>query len=147
MFSYDNLDNARNAYVKLKNKCLSLKEDGDLDENAFDKYNNDFKHCLEDDLNTSSALAVLYDVLKSDINNTTKISLISSFDKVLSLDLFKEEKRKSSIDENFILEKIEERNLAKKEKNYELADKIRNDLLEKGIKLIDTKDGVAYEVL
>ena len=148
VFSYDNLDNARNAYIKLKNKCLSLKEDGELDKESFEKYNSNFKHYLEEDLNTASALSVLYDVLKSDINSTTKIALIESFDNVLSLDLLKSDKKEISSDlEKYILEKIEERKNAKANKDYLLADKIRDELLSKGVKLIDTKDGVTYELL
>ena len=148
VFSYNNLDNARNAYIKLKNRCLSLKEDGLLDKESYEKYDSDFKHCLEEDLNTASSLSVLYDVLKSDINDTTKIALVKSFDKVLSLDLLKSDKKEVSSDlEKYILEKIEERKNAKASKDYLLADKIRDELLSKGVKLIDTKDGVTYELL
>ena len=50
------------------------------------------------------------------------------------------------IDEEYIKSKIEERNDAKKNKNYELADSIRNELLEKGIVLKDTREGTTYEV-
>ena len=46
----------------------------------------------------------------------------------------------------FRSEKIEERNLAKKEKNYEKADQIRQELLEKGIFIKDTREGTIYEV-
>ena len=49
------------------------------------------------------------------------------------------------IDEEFINSKIEERKEAKANKNYELADKIRDELLNMGIKLIDTKDGTSFE--
>ena len=48
--------------------------------------------------------------------------------------------------ESYILTKIEERNEAKKNKNYELADQIRNELLEKNIILKDTREGTTYEV-
>ena len=93
-------------------------------------------------------MSVLYDVLKSDINDTTNIALVKSFDKVLSLDLLKSDKKEVSSDlEKYILEKIEERKNAKASKDYLLADKIRDELLSKGVKLIDTKDGVTYELL
>ena len=48
---------------------------------------------------------------------------------------------------SYINDKIEERKQAKINKNYELADKIRNELLEKGIKLIDTNEGTTYEII
>ena len=48
-------------------------------------------------------------------------------------------------DDTKILKKIEERNEAKKNKNFELADKIRNELLEIGIILKDTREGTTFE--
>ena len=145
MFSYDILDNAEKSYLKLKNKVQMLNTDGDVDKEVFNKYNEQFKALIADDLNTSNALTLVYDVLKSDINDKTKYELIKNFDDVLSLDLTK----KDTIDNDlklYIEEKINERREAKSNKNYELADKIRNELLEKGIILKDTKDGTTYEI-
>ena len=94
VFSYENLDNASLAYKKLKNKCLSVVDDGNFIQDDFNKYDEMFKNYLSDDLNTASALSVLYDVLKNNIGGLTKIKLIDSFDKVLSLDLLKKEEKK-----------------------------------------------------
>ena len=143
-FSYLSLDGAENAYKKLKNKVLSLKDNEYIDNNLYAKYNDMFKSALEDDLNTANALKVLYDVLKSECNDTTKLKLINDFDKVLSLDLSK--KDVANLDEEYINKKIQERNDAKKNKDYTLADSIRNELLEKGIVLKDTREGTTFEV-
>jgi len=146
VFSYDSLDIAQNTYNKLLSRIESIKEDkAMIDNEAFENYNNMFKEALADNLNTSNALTVLYDVLKSDVNNSTKLALVEEFDKVLSLDLIKKE---DVFDEEllmFINESIEKRKIAKANKDYSLADNIRNELLERGIKLIDTRDGVKYE--
>ena len=148
LFSFDNLDNAENAYKKLKNKCLSLSSDGDLDKEKFDFYKDKFSRYISDDLNTASAISVLYDVLKSNINDYTKKMLVKSFDEVLSLDLLADDVNKIDSDfENYILSKIEERRLAKVNKDYASADAIREELLTKGVKLIDTKDGTNYELV
>ena len=93
------------------------------------------------------SLTILYDVIKSDINNNTKLELIKNFDKVLSLNLLKEEKQE--LDENTlnkINELIEKRNIAKKEKNYEEADRIRNELLDMNIIIKDTREGTSFEI-
>ena len=99
-------------------------------------------------MNTSNALTVLYDVLKDDaLNNVTKLALVSDFEKVLSLGLLEEEKR--SIDpelEQYILEKIQKRSEAKKNKDFHLADQIRNELAEKGVIIRDTREGTKYEI-
>lgn len=145
LFTYDNLDIARNAYNKLVNRINQLKEDGDIVDYQIEKYKNLFKEALENDLNTANALTVLYDVLKSGLNDSSKIYLIKDFDRVLSLNLFE----KKEIDDNlklYIEDMIEKRNQAKANKNYDLADEIRNQLQNEGIILKDTRLGTEYEI-
>lgn len=147
LFSYSSLDGAKNAYFKLRNKVSSLNEDGETNEEIKEFYNNKFKEAIENDLNTSSMLTLVFDCLKDDnLNDKTKKEIISSFDEVLSLDLTKKiVLEKNDIDKNYIEEKIKERKMAKENKDYVLADKIRDELLQKGIRLIDTKDETSYE--
>lgn len=146
LFTYESLEGAQNTYDKLISRIKSINEDSsEVDKALFEKYNNMFKETLCDNLNTSNSLTVLYDVLKSDLNNNTKLELIKSFDKVLSLDLIKEEKHDEELI-NYIEDMITKRSNAKKEGNYELADSIRNELLERGIVLKDTREGTIYEV-
>ena len=146
LFSYESLDNAVVAYNKLKNKIKSLKNnlEGNIEE-AKEKYETLFKQALENDLNTSDALTILYDVLKSNLNNKTKLFLVEEFDKVLSLDLLKEDKIDEEL-EKYILEKIEERNVAKKNKDYSKADSIREELESRGILISDTREGTSYQL-
>lgn len=144
LFSFENLDNFENTYKKLKQKTTSLKDDGEVNNEAFDKYNKLFIDSLNDDMNTASAMTVLYNLLKdNNINEATKKALVESFDKVLSLDLLKEEE----VDEklvSYINEMIEKRKEAKANKDFALADSIRDELLEKGIELKDTREGVTW---
>ena len=143
-FSFDSLSGAENAYKKLKSKIANLKEAGDVNESVKETYVTKFKECLEDELNTANAITLLYDLLKEDTTDSTKIKVIEEMDKVLSLDLLKKEEK--NIDEAYIKEMIEKRNNAKKEKNYALADSIRDELERKGIILKDTREGTIYEV-
>lgn len=145
-FSYSSLDGAENAYKKLKNKVLSLSKDGEIDTKVFNEYKDKFVLYLEDDINTANAISVIYDVLKAETNDITKYELVKDFDKVLGLELTTEITNNNEVDEAYIKSKIEERNEVKKNKNYELADKIRNELLEKGIILKDTREGTTYEI-
>ena len=145
-FSYDILEGASNQYKKLKQRVLSLTDNGEYSQIDFDNYNNKFKECLSNDLNTSSAITVLFDLLKdNNISDRTKKLLVESFDKVLSLDLFKEEEINTELD-SYIKEMIELRSTAKKNKDYNEADRIRNELLDKGIELIDTREGTTYKI-
>ena len=143
-FSYDALDQAQNTYLKLKNKVQSLGEEGNLDEEKFLEFDNKFKEALADNLNTSFALTILYDVLKSSINDYTKRELIKKFDKVLSLDLLEEESLEIPKE---VLELAEERLKYKKEKDYQNADIIRDKINKLGYQVLDTRDGIKIEKL
>ena len=143
-FSLESLSGAENAYKKLKSRITSLKNDGSVDESTLKTYVTKFKECLEDDMNTANAITLLYDLLKADTTDSTKIKVIEEMDKVLSLDLLKKEEK--NVDEAYIKEMIEKRNNAKKNKDYTLADSIRDELASMGITLKDTRDGTIYEV-
>jgi len=144
-FSLESLSGAENAYKKLKRQILNLKDDKELENDIYEKYISEFKECISDDLNTANAITLIYEVLKSEANDSTKKAIIEYFDQVLSLDLTKEEKK--NIDVEYILNMIEKRNIAKQNKDYATADAIRDELLTKGIILKDNREGTTYEVI
>ena len=152
VFSYENLDNAAGAFTKLLAKIAALKDDGDVDQAKFDEYKARFVEALDNDLNTSLAVTALYDVLKADTNDATKKALIEDFDRVLSLDLTRErvaEDETPAIDPEFAAEierLIAERATAKKEKNFAEADRIRAYLADKGVTLLDSREGTTYKI-
>lgn len=150
-FSYEVLDNMSAAYDKLVKKIGTLGKEGAVDKEKFDLYRGKFEDALCDDLNSSMAITVLYDMLKDEMTDATKYALAQSFDEVLSLDLTTAHAAKEAdngVDaelEAYVLAKIEERKAAKKEKDFAKADAIRNELLEKGIALEDTREGVKWK--
>ena len=148
VFSYEGLDGAAAAYQKLKVRIANLKKEGEIEQDKFDLYVDKFKEILSNDLNTANALTLLYDLLKDgEVNDFTKRNIIEDFDKVLSLDLLKTSEKK--IDEElvkYINEMIEKRKEAKLNKDYVLADQIREELLEKKIILKDTREGTTFEI-
>jgi len=147
-FSWEALDSAENAYKKLKSRIKQLDRTPNLHDSKLDFYQDKFKEAISNDLNTSSMITLVYDVLKDEtLSDFTKLYLIDDFDKVLSLGLIEEEKEVSPELEELILVKIEERNQAKKNKNFVLADKIRDELFNKGVKLVDSRDGTTYELI
>jgi cysteinyl-tRNA synthetase len=146
-FSYEILDGAENAYNKLKSRISKLVKD-EVDESQKNDYIYQFKLNIEDDFNTSNMITLLYDVLKDEISDGTKLAIIEEFDKVLSLDLLKSDEKSIDSDlEEYILDKIEERKEAKANKDFARADAIRDELLEKGVKLIDSREGTTYELV
>ena len=153
VFSFENLDNTSGAYIKLVKKIAELKNEGEVDKAVFAEYKAKFEDAICNDLNTSMAITLVYDVLKSDVNDATKLALLNDFDKVLSLDLTTagkalNESANNAVDselEAFVLAKLEERKAAKKEKDFAKADAIRDELLARGIVIKDTREGTVWE--
>ncbi|MBR5449541.1 MAG: cysteine--tRNA ligase, partial [Clostridia bacterium] len=157
VFSWENLDNARTAYDKLVARVAALKPAyGEaVDSVAFAEGKRRFTDALDNDLNTSLAVTALYDVFKLDTNDTTRLALIRDFETVLSLGLIEAAEKLSNKEEDngldpefvaYIEAMIEARRVAKKEKNFAEADRIRAELLEKGVTLLDTREGTKYTV-
>ena len=146
-FSYETLDQTVTTYKKLKNRIASVKADGDVDEAAVKEWHDKFAEAVGNDCNTAMGLTLLYDVLKSDLNGSTKLKVIEDYDYVLSLNLLKTEEADDTDDElaAFVEGKIAERAQAKKDKDFERADAIRDELATKGIIIEDTREGVTWK--
>ena len=150
-FSYEQLDNAKAAYEKLVKRVAKLTGGGDVDAAKVKEYKDKFIDKVGMDLNTSLGLTALYDALKDEMSDATKIAVVEEFEKVLSLGLIDAAKKlnetpapASSEADKWILDKIAERAEAKKNKDYARADAIRAELSAEGITLIDTKDGTTF---
>jgi len=156
VFTYENLDNAALAYDKLIARIAQLDpEDGEVDADKLSAFKGIFAEAMDNDLNTSLAVTALFDVLKADANDATKLAAIEDFDTVLCLDLVKKaaEKREANALSNAdpeLIAKIEaliaERTEAKKERNFARADEIRAELTAMGVILEDTKEGTKYKL-
>ena len=156
VFSWENLDNARTSYNKLVEKIapLTAENGGDIDSAEFGRLRKNFTDALDNDLNTSLAVTAVYDVLKSSTNAATKLALIAEFDKVLGLDLtanakeLAEQAASASSDiPSEVLELVEQRKAARKDKNFALADELRGRIAELGYEVKETRQGTEINKL
>lgn len=151
LFSYEVLDNVKTAYEKLVKRIAALGTEGELMQDKIAEYRDKFNEAMGNDINTSQALTVLYDVLKADMNDVSKRFLVEDFDKVLSLGLLDAaDNSGDAVDEELskmVESLIAERNAARKEKNFARADEIRQELLDKGIEIKDTREGTTWSVI
>ena len=155
VFSFENLDGAATAYDKLLRRIAALNpcDSDELDTAAVEKLQGAFKEALDNDINTSLAVTAVYDVLKENTNDKTKIYLLNDFDRVLSLDLVEGAKKLNDAKEDapaedefskYVEEQIALRVEAKKAKNFAEADRIRDELAARGVKILDTREGTKW---
>jgi len=168
VFSWENLDNAAVTYNKLIAKIAGITPDNEaIDEAAFSAMKEKFSAALGNDLNTSLAVTALYDAMKYSTNNATKLAVIADFDRVLGLDLIKKADAKreelkrqataggaeftviseSGEDDEEITAALKARAAAKKAKNFAEADRIRDELKNKGIEVTDIPNGAKWKKL
>ena len=165
VFSWENLDNAAVAYGKLIARIAALpEEDGAVDTAAAENLQQKFRTAMDNDLNTSMAVTVLYDVLKAKTNGATKRYVLADFDRVLSLDLLENAARKKAEQKQtapasggfqIVSESgetdaqvealLQARYDAKKAKDFTEADRIRDDLKAMGVEITDIPGGVRWK--
>jgi cysteinyl-tRNA synthetase len=148
-FTFESLDNTATAYDKLIKRISNLSKDGTPDLEKAQPFILSFKEALDNDINTSLGLTCVYDVLKADLDDATKLYLIGEFDKVLSLDLTTAKPaQKADSAEGELSAEVEEliaqRTKARAEKDWTTADAIRDKLKEMHVVIKDTKDGIEW---
>ena len=132
-FSKNTLDDAKNAYERLKNIISNLKDDKEINT----KYLKEFRDAMDDDLNTPEALAVLWKLIR-DKDAKGKIETIKEIEKTFELDLLKDEKIEIP---NEVKKLIKEREEMRKKKNWEEADNLRRRIEKSGFSVDDTNEG------
>ncbi len=150
-FTFEGMDSAKKSLKNLKNQIKKHKgADGTVDESVLKAFITEFEEAINDDLNIPKALGVVWNMARYETKSNAIYEMIIRCDSILGIDLDKEdveENPASNVDgalDAEIKEKIALRAEAKKAKNYTEADRIRNELAERGIILTDTKDGTTY---
>ncbi len=163
-YSYDSLMQCKTSLTRLHTCRDSLEfnlttapEGNEVPEeitNEFNSFTKKFCDALEDDLNTADAIGTLFDlvryinktVLTPEANKATVTAAMKIFDGLTGIlgIVYKEDGNEDNSDSAEIEALIEERTLARKEKNWAKADEIRNKLTEMGIVLEDTPQGVKW---
>lgn len=154
-FTWDNLAGAQTAWQSLSTKITQFKHDADrsiISEEKLNKvadYRQRFFSYLEDDLRTPEALAVMWEVLKSSIPSIDKYDLLIEFDVVLGLGLSKladqpVESMEVTVDQlpPEVQQLLNEREIARKDKNWDESDQLRDEIAKLGYKILDAAGGI-----
>jgi cysteinyl-tRNA synthetase len=159
-FTFEGLNSAKTAIDRLRNFVFRL-DSAKLPEGANARMEGhanraltEFRAAMDDDLNTAEALGAVFDFVR-DANTALDAgefgagnlastrALLAQFDAVF--DVLKPTTAAAGITNEEIEAMIAARTAAKKARDFAKADQIRNELVEKGIILEDTKDGVRWK--
>jgi cysteinyl-tRNA synthetase len=145
-FTWESLNASQAALEKLRNLCQSFGKERErtvLSEEKnikVEEYRDKFLESLNDDLNFPQALAVLWEMVKSNIPSGDKYDLAMSFDEVLGLDLDSLPDYGLLITDD-VKELLDQREAFRKSGNFKKSDEIRIKIEEKGLKVLDTLEG------
>ncbi|MBX4210429.1 cysteine--tRNA ligase [Candidatus Parcubacteria bacterium] len=138
-FTWESLEAAQSALTKIRSFMARVSESVQKKVKSEEtEYKNKFFAAFENDLNTSEALSVIWDVLKSPLSDQEKYNHLMAFDEVFGLDFGRVEK--INIPDN-VQSKILEREKARSQKDWKRADEIRAEVLKLGYEVLDTPDG------
>jgi cysteinyl-tRNA synthetase len=159
-FSWDIMDNANKGFEALLSKITELKklipghiEGGKLpdipyeDNDAVLAFKEKFLEAINDDLNMPAGMAVVHEVLKSDLEPAEKLYIVYDYDLVLGLNLENTvfDKTASEEDTSDIKELLDARALARESKDFESSDALRDEIAAKGFIVKDTPEGQVVE--
>ena len=142
-FTWEGIESTSKSLERLKNGFKIHKQgDNVISSNIIEEFKQKFLLAINDDMNMPSALAVVWEVIRYETKSKQLADLLLKFDSVLGLDIQKEVSRNEENISDEILDLIELRKQARIEKNWAKSDKIRDEILEKGYQIKDSKDGM-----
>ena len=128
---------------------MSEDEDSLLDTTK--EYVTDFENAMDDDFNTADAIAAIFELVKfantkldEDSSSEILMNVYQKIERLLGVLGLEFTVEKEDVDQQ-IRDLIQKRQQARKEKNFALADQIRDELLAQGIELLDTREGVKWK--
>jgi cysteinyl-tRNA synthetase len=149
-FTWEAVKAAQTSMERLLQGALQHKNGtGNVDSSLIEEFKKEFEEAINDDLNIPKALGVTWNVVRHPVKSRQLFDLLVEMDSILGLDIASYE-GKTDEDENVAIDEeiealINQRQEARKEKNWKLADEIRDNLKERGIILEDTPDGVKWK--
>ena len=144
-FTFEAMDAAKTALARLRDGYLKHSEGNeDVSDEQISDYENRFLEAINDDLNMPVAMSVVWDVVKNPKKSKKLQELLLKFDEVLGLDLKNYQKEEKALPDD-IKDLVEQRNIARANKNWSESDRIRDLLISKGYLVKDSKEGTIVE--
>jgi len=149
-FTFEGALSSQKALNRLREGYLAHEtSEENVEDEKINEFRQRFLEAINDDLNMPLAMGIVWEVVRYEIKSNKLAKLLLDFDRVLGLDLkqskkYLEEQENIEIPEE-ISKLLEERKIARQEKNWAKSDEIRDSLKEKGYNVKDTKEGMTIE--
>ena len=147
-FTFEAMEAAKTALNRLREGYLKhLEGEKDILDSEIQDYETKFLDAINDDLNIPTAMSIVWEVIKNSKKSKKFAKLIEKFDEVLGLEIssISNSSEEKTIIPQEIIELLEKRNFFRKEKRWQEADRLRNEIFEKGYTIKDTPDGGKLE--
>lgn len=140
-FTWEGMESASKSLERLKNGYQNhLKGTDKVDEEIINKYEEKFHEAINDDLNMPSAMGVVWEVVRNEDKSPSLAKLLLKFDTVLGLKIDENNSKNEELPKE-ILELVEQRKVARENKEWNKSDELRDLITEKGYIVKDTKQG------
>lgn len=147
-FTWDGIEATSKSLERLKNGYKAHLDGTDkIEDSKIIEYEERFHKAINDDLNMPFSMGVVWEVVRNEKKSPKLAELLLKFDTILGLKIDEETKQDKVQDEipEEILKLVEERNIARANKDWAKSDELRDKIQEKGFKVIDSKEGTRIE--
>ena len=141
-FTWEAIESTAKSYNRLKSGYQAhLNGSEQIEESIIDDYAQRFNSAINDDLNMPLAMSVVWEVIRSEKKSPKLAELLLKFDTVMGLKINEENKEQAEEIPEEILKLVEERKVARENKNWQESDRLRDLINEKGYEIKDTPEG------
>lgn len=153
-FTFDGAYGAQKALERLYDSFVKNEEaEGNVSEEELNAYREKFTNYINDDLNMPGAMSVVWEVARNNNKSKQLAELLLEFDEVLGLDLKNAKKYLEEFEKNKNIEEIpeeikelvEQRKIARQNKDWAKSDELRDLIAQKGYIVKDQKEGMSIE--
>ena len=147
-FTWAGIEATSKSLERLKNGYKAhLDGTDEIEDSKIIEYEERFHKAINDDLNMPFSMGVVWEVVRNEKKSPKLAELLLKFDTILGLKIDEETKQDKVQDEipEEILKLVEERNIARANKDWAKSDELRDKIQEKGFKVIDSKEGTRIE--
>lgn len=144
-FTFETLESANVSLKRLREGYKKhLQGAESVDNTEIDKLEEEFHKAINDDLNMPIAMSIVWKAIGNSKKTKQIADLLLEFDKVLGLEIDKNTNQEIDVPDE-IKKLLEERKKAREERNFEMSDKLRDIIKEKGYIIKDSKEGMTVE--